>query len=101
MPVDAGGGGNDGGGDGGTATSFACGSDTCVAGQTVCYSFAGGVQGVAASPSCMAVPAACATNPSCACICPPNAAGGGCTFGGNFCSCEGSDGSVTVSCFGV
>jgi len=87
-------------------TSYACGSDTCMTGQTFCYSYAPGVLTPTPSRSCMQVPAACAKSPTCACLCPPaTPPAAGCTFSGGFstsyCSCSESNGQATVSCAGA
>jgi hypothetical protein len=95
-----------GGNDAGAAMSYACGSDTCVPGQTLCYSFAGGLPGSTRSFSCKTVPAACAKNPTCACLCPPVAPPTlGCTYVGGAapgsCGCSEDNDQLTVSCSGA
>jgi hypothetical protein len=84
---------------------YACGSNSCTIGQTFCYSFAGGVSGAGTSRSCMTLPAACAKNPTCACVCPPVSSPSiGGTFEGGFgssCSCSEENGELAVSCAGA
>jgi hypothetical protein len=94
----------DGGGDT-AASTYACGSGTCTTGQTLCYSFAPGVPGGGPpTRACTPLPAACAANPTCACVCPPSSSPAiGCTFiggtVGGFCSCGDANG-LTVTCAG-
>ena len=95
-----------GGRDAGAAMSYACGSDTCMPGQTFCYSFSGGVPGSGTSRSCKTVPAACAKNPPCACLCPPVAAPAfGCSYVGGSasgsCTCSEANAELTVTCAGA
>jgi hypothetical protein len=88
-------------------TSYSCGSDTCMTGQTFCYSFAPGIPGAGPSRGCMTLPAACAKNPTCACLCPPPLSSPtlGCTFNGPFgsgsCNCSEHDGEVSIFCAGA
>lgn len=92
-------------GSGAVGGGYACGSDTCVVGQTYCYSFSGGVPGSGTSRSCMPVPAACTSNPHCPCVCPPPDGGGfGCAFQGGVpssCYCSESLGQLSVMCAGA
>jgi hypothetical protein len=97
LPVDAGG---DSGAGGVGGSTFQCGSSSCVVGQSFCYSYTPGTAGASGGRSCTGLPSACASDPSCACVCPAST-GGGCMYGGSFCSCAGSGGALTVSCFGV
>jgi hypothetical protein len=96
----------DGGADHGAAKTYSCGSDTCMTGQTFCYSYAPGVPGGGVGRSCMTVPAACAKNPTCACLCPPvRPPMNGCTFTGGFgsgsCSCSELNGELEIDCAGA
>jgi hypothetical protein len=100
------GGGGRGGGSGGTGPvfEFACGTTICTSDHSLCYAYLPGVPGGGQSRSCMALPAACAGNPTCACVCPPSTSPAlGCTFAGSsiggFCSCSDAAG-VTVTCAG-
>jgi hypothetical protein len=93
----------DGGGTDAPAT-YACGSGTCMTGQTLCYSYAPGTPGGGPpSRSCTPIPAACAGNPTCACVCPPFGSPPiGCRYvggAGGSCTCSETDG-LTVSCAG-
>lgn len=114
MPVNEGTGGNGGatGGAGGHGTGgvggnqmYGCGSDTCTAGESYCYSYTPGTAGQTGR-SCQPTPAACAATPtSCACLCPPasNTAFGCTPVGmgaGNFCTCSDTGGVVDLSCAG-
>lgn len=100
------GGGSDGasGGSGGSHV-YSCGSQSCTAGASYCYSYTPGTAGTTGR-SCQPIPAACASSPtSCACLCPPSSSGAfGCVpveMGtGNFCSCSDTGGVVNVSCAG-
>lgn len=94
-----------GGSDAGAAMSYACGSDTCVPGQTLCYSYVGGLSTSTRSFSCMTVPAACAKNPTCACLCPPiPPPASDCTYVGatasGSCGCSDDNNQLTISCAG-
>ena len=100
-------GGASGGGSGGAGGNqmYSCGSETCTAGQSFCYSYTPGTAG-STGRSCHATPSACASAPtSCACLCPPspNAALGCVPVGmssSNFCVCSDTGGLVGVSCAG-
>src|SRR5215471_13253264 len=100
----AGGAGTGTGGAGGNQT-YSCGSDTCIVGQSYCYSYTLGNTGPTGR-SCQATPSACASTPtSCACLCPPSSGAAiGCVpvgMGtGNFCTCGDTGGVVNVSCAG-
>ena len=104
-----GGGGLGGGGAGGAggASTFSCGGGVvCTRGQSLCHSYIPGVPGAGSTTySCPAIPASCATNPTCACVCPPSTSGLGCAYPGAgfaaYCSCSGSGGALTVSCGGI
>ena len=95
-----------GGAGGATGATYGCDSGTCIVGQSYCDRFSPGVPGDPASGSCRPVPASCAANSTCACLCPPGDGGsfGGCLNSarpGTFCTCTETDGKVTVNCFGA
>ena len=101
----AGGGGRAGagGGGGGGGTSYACGSQTCVIGGSFCVVSSGGAG--APGQSCVTVPAACTSSPTCTCVCPlrspPLPTGGNCTLVTNpnsSCICTEPGGAVNVRC---
>jgi len=87
---------------GADATNFTCGLATCTTGQSYCYSYTPGVPGGTAARTCKPISAACATTPTCACVCPPKASGppGGCMNENNTCSCTETNGQVVVMCLG-
>jgi hypothetical protein len=100
----AGRGGDGGSGGAGPGVEFACGAAICTSDHSLCYAYLPGVPGGGQSRSCMALPGACAGNPTCACVCPPSTSPGvGCTFAGSsigsYCSCSETVG-VTVTCAG-
>jgi hypothetical protein len=83
-------------------TQYMCDTSTCVVGQSFCYSYLPGTAGSGGnSRSCSPTPGACATTPTCNCICPPSATLSGCMYSGTFCSCSESNGQVTLTCYGV
>jgi hypothetical protein len=93
-------------------THFACGSSPsgCALGQEFCYTTRGGAGSSGSggfggdnrtgdSQTCRGLPAACAGNPSCDCVCPnglDNCPGFG--FG---CTCNFSNGALWLSCGGA
>src|ERR1022692_1024280 len=84
------------------ATNFACGvsGQACALGQEFCYGPRGGAGSSGAVPQvCRSLPAGCAGNPSCDCVCPSvldNCPGLG--FG---CICNISDGALRLDCPGA
>jgi hypothetical protein len=100
LPADAGPPRNYGGGgaDGGTART--CGSSKCPTGPSYCYSYQPGTGG-SGGESCVPVPAGCETNPTCACLCPPNATSGACVRQNAYCNCIDTNGYLSVSCAGA
>ncbi len=80
----------------GSCTAASC--DSCNAGQTYCSSYTPGTPGSPPVLTCAALPAACASAPSCACVC----AALGVTCGSpTTCTCTESNGLVSLSCAGV
>ena len=95
------------GGDGGidaAATTFGCGLATCTTRQSYCYSYTPGVPGGTPSRTCKPISAACASAPTCACVCPPLSSGppGSCQGEGisASCTCTETNGQVVVTCLG-
>src|SRR5215471_19914672 len=56
---------------------FQCGSDTCVVGTSYCLTTSGGLGGPGATSTtaCGTIPASCAQDQTCACLCPMQAPG--------------------------
>jgi hypothetical protein len=91
-------------------TSYTCAgegsSETCVVGQTFCYRDLGhgGASGTVESCESFETDggtAACAQDPNCACVC--GHGGFNCTSqeAGGACSCDETNGFVTISCEGI
>lgn len=108
-----GGGGSAGNGAGGGAggaggqQTFSCGTDTCTAGESYCYTDTPGTGGQIGR-SCQVTPVVCWPAPtSCACLCPPASDTAiGCTpvgiaSPGVACSCTETSGVVNINCAGV
>lgn len=101
----SGGSGGKGAGGAGGSQMFSCGSDTCTAGESYCYTYTPGTAGQTGR-SCQTTPAACASMPtSCACLCPTSGTGPGCVpvgmGAGNYCTCSVTGGAVNIVCAGV
>jgi hypothetical protein len=90
------------GGTGGKQT-FSCGQGTCTVGESFCDTITPGGTGGNTTQGCDSIPSACASTPTCACLCPPYA-GGGCIplVGGigsySPCSCSNGGGAVHIQC---
>jgi hypothetical protein len=91
------------GGTGGAKT-YSCGSDTCTAGNSFCYTYYSGATGGHPAQSCQPIPDACASTPtSCDCLCPTSNAVN-CVpivLGPLNCSCSDTGGLLNLSCGGV
>ena len=84
------------------ATNFACGisGEACALGQEYCYGARGGAGSSGAVPDvCKSLPAACAGNPSCDCVCPNGL--DNCPGLGFSCICNISDGALRLDCPGA
>jgi hypothetical protein len=86
---DAGAGGGSGGADASAGWSYP--PVTCVVGQTYCAIYGQNDPTLPSQPECETVKAACATDPSCACI----------GFFGLKCTCADADGFTTATCLGI
>ncbi len=84
---------------GACAAAANCGTLTCDASQTYCNSYTGGTAGSLPVLTCVATPSACASTPTCACLCA--APGISCTTGLTTCTCTESNGLVSLTCHGA
>jgi hypothetical protein len=80
------------------APTYPCGQGLCITGKSFCYRLASST----IVYECMLLPAACAQNPTCDCLCPPSSSpAGGCSFNGRACNCLDDNGAATVFCESV
>jgi hypothetical protein len=107
-PGSGGAGGNGSGGAGGRladGTPFACETGTCTVGASYCYEYVPGVPGGSPSKACHSFSAACASRPTCACVCPPSSVGGSGSMYcqgplGPYCYCSENGGAISMICYG-
>jgi hypothetical protein len=83
-------------------TPYMCDTSTCVVGQSFCYSYIPGTAGSGGGArSCMALPAACATTPTCSCVCEPSTLASGCMYNSIYCTCSEANGQINMTCLGA
>jgi len=90
------------GGIGGNQT-FSCGQYTCTVGESFCDTITPGGTGGHTTQGCDGIPSACASTPTCACLCPPYAGGGCIPLVGGIgsytpCNCSDGGGVVFIQC---